>query len=50
MTHEGRGSHALEIRLDSGLPVERLTDYEFGVNQVIKLHQHTVLYSGVNPF
>jgi hypothetical protein len=48
-THEGRGSHLIILRVDGGLPVTRLTDYEFSVSQSIKLHQHTVLYSGPNP-
>ncbi len=49
VTHEGRGSHLLVIRVDGGLPVTRLTDYEFSVSQSIKLHQHAVMYAGPNP-
>ncbi|MGK3971036.1 hypothetical protein WMF38_04910 [Sorangium sp. So ce118] len=49
-THGGRGSHILVLRLDSGLPIRRLTNYEFSVDQNIKIHQHEVLYAGVNPF
>ncbi len=49
-THAGRGSHLLVLALDTGLPVTRLTDYEFSVSQNIKLHQHTVLFAGANPF
>jgi hypothetical protein len=48
-THAGRGSHLILLRVDLGLPVTRLTDYEFSVSQSIKLHQHTVMYSGPNP-
>ncbi|AGP36743.1 hypothetical protein BE04_44845 [Sorangium cellulosum] len=49
-THSGRASHVLVLRLDSGLPIRRLADYEFSVDQNIKLHQHEVLYAGLNPF
>lgn len=49
-THAGRASHVLLIRIDSGLPIMRLSDYEFSVSQNVKLHQHTVLYAGLNPF
>ena len=48
--HGGPGSHILVLRLDSGLPIRRLTKYEFSVDRNIKLHQHAVLYAGVNPF
>ncbi|WP_437909857.1 hypothetical protein WME95_19510 [Sorangium sp. So ce327] len=49
-THSGRASHLLVLQLDIGLPIRRLNNYEFRVDQNIKLHQHNVLYTGLNPF
>jgi hypothetical protein len=49
-THEGRGTHILVLHLDSGVPVERVSYYEYAVRQTIRLDQHVVLYAGENPF
>jgi hypothetical protein len=49
-THSGRATHLLVLRLDIGLPIRPLNNYEFRVDQNIKLHQHEVLYAGLNPF
>ncbi len=49
-THEGRGTHIIVLRLDSGIPVERLSYYEYAVRQTIRIDQHVVVYEGENPF
>lgn len=49
-THAGRGTHLILIRIDLGIPVERLTHLESCVHQILRLDQHHVLYSGPNPF
>lgn len=49
-THEGRGSHVLLLRIDSGILVERVAYLEFCVRQSLRLDQHAVLYAGPNPF
>ncbi|AKT37190.1 uncharacterized protein CMC5_013200 [Chondromyces crocatus] len=49
-THEGRGTHLLVIRVDSGIPIETTGYHEVCVRQRIRLDQHMVLYHGPNPF
>jgi hypothetical protein len=49
-THEDRGTHIVVLRLDSGIPVERVSLYEYVVRQTIRLDQHVVLSAGENPF
>jgi hypothetical protein len=49
-THAGRGSHILVLRVDSGVPVERVGYLEYCVRQTLRLDQHMVLYAGPNPF
>lgn len=48
-THEGRGSHVVVLRISAGLPVRRLSTFEFASDQTIRLDQHQVLYIGPNP-
>jgi hypothetical protein len=49
-THQGRATHVIVLRLDSGVPVERVGYYEYCVRQNIRLDQHVVLFAGPNPF
>ena len=49
-THQGRATHLIVLRLDSGVPVDRVGYYEFQVRQNIRLDQHVVLFAGQNPF
>ena len=49
-THEGRGSHILVLRIDSGVLVDRVAYLEYVARQSLRLDQHSVLYAGPNPF
>ena len=49
-THEGRGTHIIALRLDSGIPLEDAGLYETRVRQSIRVDQHEMIYNGPNPF